>query len=227
MRAITFLIFASLTVVWLAAFWSAPALAGEDKVPLKLDLPERRLGDTPSPYYSEQLKFKFVDRPPFLAPTGCVNVAKGKPVTSSCAKPLSGKIAVITDGKKHYKSEYHVELNKGPQWVQIDLKKRLQIQAIVVWHFYKMERAYFDVVAQVSDDPTFPKNAVKTVFNNDHDNSSKLGLGKSHEYFEDREGLLIDTKGAEARYVRLSSNGNCDNDFNHYIEVEVYAKPIK
>jgi hypothetical protein len=35
--------------------------------------------------------------------------------------------------------------------------------------------------------------------------------------------LLIDTQGAEARYVRLRSNGNTENDLNHCTEVEVYG----
>ncbi len=225
MRTLACLVFGSLTIVLLAVLWTAPVIAAEAKVPLKLNLPDKRLSDTPSDYYSDHLKFTFKVREHFLAPPGTVNVAKGKPVTSSCTKPINGKIAFITDGKKHYKDEYLVELCKGPQWVQIDLKERFEIQAIVVWHFYKRERAYFDVIAQVSDDPAFPKDAVKTLFNNDHDNSSKLGLGKSHEYFENNEGLLIDAKRVDAHYVRLSSNGNCDTNFNHYIEIEIYGVP--
>ena len=75
---------------------------------------------------------------------------------------------------------------------------------------------------QVSDDPKF-KTGVTTVFNNDHDNTSKLGAGKEKEYIEVAEGKLIDPKGAKGRYVRLSSNGNTTNDLNHYVEVEVYG----
>lgn len=37
----------------------------------------------------------------------------------------------------------------------------------------------------------------------------------------------IDAKGATARYVRLYSNGNSTNSGNHYIEVEVYGKPLR
>ena len=46
--------------------------------------------------------------------------------------------------------------------------------AILFWHFHKTPRVYFDVIVQVADDAAFSKN-VRTVFNNDHDNSSKLG----------------------------------------------------
>jgi hypothetical protein len=73
-----------------------------------------------------------------------------------------------------------------------------------------------------AEDPAF-KTGVVTVFNNDHDNSSKLGLGKDKEYIEVAEGKLFDPKGAKGRYVRLYSNGNTTNDLTHYVEVEVYG----
>jgi len=82
------------------------------------------------------------------------------------------------------------------------------------------------VIAQVSDDPKFVKD-VKTVFNNDHDNTSGFGVGKDLNTIETSEGKLIDAKGLQGRYVRLNSNGNSNNDLNHYIEVEVYGKPVK
>jgi hypothetical protein len=40
---------------------------------------------------------------------------------------------------------------------------------------------------------------------------------------ETSEGKLIDTKGIQARYLRCYSNGNNNNDLNHYIELEVYG----
>ena len=47
-----------------------------------------------------------------------------------------------------------------------------------------------------------------TIFNNDHDNTSKLGAGSEMNYVETSEGRLVDAKGGLARYVRLISNGN-------------------
>jgi len=44
---------------------------------------------------------------------------------------------------------------------------------------------------------------------------------------ETAEGKLIDAKGVQGRYVRLYSNGNSNNDLTHYIEVEVYGKPVR
>ena len=98
------------------------------------------------------------------------------------------------------------------------------LSAILAWHYHSQARVYRDVIVQVSDDPAF-KTGVTTVFNNDHDNSSKLGAGKDKEYIEVAEGRLFDPKGAKARYVRLYSNGNTTNDLNHYVEVEVYGLP--
>ena len=52
------------------------------------------------------------------------------------------------------------------------------------------------------------------------------GIGKDMNYVETAEGKLIDARGIQARYIRLYSNGNTNNDLNHYVEVEVYGKPI-
>jgi hypothetical protein len=87
-------------------------------------------------------------------------------------------------------------------------------------------RVYFDVVVQLADDPDFITN-VRTLFNNDIDNSTGLGVGQDMHYVETAEGKLINAKGQRARYVRLFSNGNNNNDLSHYIEVEVFGKPVK
>ena len=82
------------------------------------------------------------------------------------------------------------------------------------------------MVIQVAADADFITN-VRTIFNNDHDNSSGLGLGQDKEYWETYEGKLIDAKGVVARYVRLYSKGSTADDQNHYTEVEVYGLPAK
>jgi hypothetical protein len=102
---------------------------------------------------------------------------------------------------------------------------------LLLWHFHAEGRVYHDVVVQVADDADFIDN-VKTVFNNDFDNSSGLGLGKQLEYIEDYRGKLIDARTTtgqpvQGRYVRLYSKGNTSNDMNHYIEVQVFGKPAK
>jgi len=165
-------------------------------------------------------------RPPFWAPIGAENVAFGKPVVSTDNEPIIGEIEMITDGDKEAADGSYVELGPLAQHVTIDLGAQHDIYAIVLWHFHKQERVYFDVVVQVADDPDFVIN-VRTLFNNDIDNSSGLGVGKDMHYVETNEGRLIDAGSAQARYVRLFSNGNSNNDLNHYIEVEVFGKPAE
>ena len=69
------------------------------------------------------------------------------------------------------------------------------------------------------------KSGVKTIFNNDHDNSAKLGKGSNKAYVETNLGkLMVVNPPVKGRYVRLYSNGNTSNDMNHYIEVEVFGR---
>ena len=80
------------------------------------------------------------------------------------------------------------------------------------------------MVVQVSDDPDFISN-VKTIFNNDFENITGLGIGQDFQFFEQFEGKLIEAKGgAKGRYVRLYSKGSTADDQNHYTEVEVWGK---
>ena len=68
---------------------------------------------------------------------------------------------------------------------------------------------------------------VRTIFNNDSDNTSGLGVGTDREYFETYEGKLINTKGVKARYIRFYSKGSTESALNEYTELEVYARPAK
>jgi len=165
-------------------------------------------------------------RPPFYAPVGTENVASGKLVSSSDEEPIIGEIKMVTDGDKEAADGSYVELGPLLQHVTIDLEAEYDIYAILMWHYHKEGRVYRDVVVQVADDPDFITN-VRTVFNNDNDNSAGLGIGKDMHYVETHEGKLIDAKGVRARYVRLYSRGSSSNDLNHYIEVEVFGKPAK
>jgi hypothetical protein len=132
----------------------------------------------------------------------------------------------VTDGEKSGEEGYFVELGPGVQYVQIDLESSHHLHAILIWHYHSQARVYRDVIVQVSDDDDFI-TGVKTLFNNDHDNSSGLGVGKEKEYIEVNEGRLIDPRGVTARYVRFYSRGNTANDMNHYVEAEVYGTPVK
>lgn len=162
----------------------------------------------------------------FKALKGTVNVAKGKGVTSSDLAPIIGDLTLVTDGDADGSDGNFVELMPGKQWVQIDLEATHTLQKIAVWHYHKAAQAYLDVVIQASDDPEF-KTGVTTLWNSDHDNTSGLGKGKDPAYIETNYGRIIEGKAAKARYVRLWSNGNSANEMNHYIEVQVFAVPVK
>jgi len=218
------LFFTLLVALGAAALGGFPAFASDEKpappdgkVELELELPE--------PYYGgEERSFK--KRPPFYVPQGAANLAKGKAVTSSATKPLAGKLELITDGDKRYFEKGVVELPEGVQYVQIDLGVPSEIYAVLLWHYHAAERVYFDTIAKVAEDKDFTQG-VKTVFNNDHDNSSGLGIGEDKEYIESYQGKLIDAGGVKGRYIRLYSNGNTTDEKNHYVEVEVYCKPVE
>ena len=215
-------LFPKLTVAVLLA---ATAALAEDMVPLKTDLPKPLFVGTPVPIKVSNLEpTQEGKRPDFMVPAGTVNLAKGKKVTASDNDPVVGTLDLVTDGDKEGDEGSWVELGPGKQWVQIDLEKDADIYAVLVWHFHSQARVYFDVVAQVSDDPNFEKG-VTTIFNNDANNELGLGAGKDLDYIETYEGKLIDAKGVKGRYVRLYSKGNTTNKLNHYIEVEVWGKP--
>jgi hypothetical protein len=197
----------------------------QDKVELKLQLPKPMFVGTPRNIQSSNLE-RITGKPrgPFYVPRGTKLLSLRKPVTASDMQPVIGEVSFVTDGEKSGEDGYFVEFGPGKQYVQIDLKESYNLYAIVVWHYHSQARVYRGVVVQVSDDKDFVTGVI-TVFNNDHDNSSGLGVGKDKEYIETYEGKLIDPKSIKARYVRLYSSGNTSNDMNHYVEVEVYGTP--
>ncbi|MBP1660526.1 MAG: type domain protein [Candidatus Aminicenantes bacterium] len=207
----------------------APAAVAQEpgKEVLKITLPKPMFVGTPKNIRTPNLEtITGKPRGPFMVPAGTVLLSAGKPVLSSDKEPVIGEIAFVTDGKKSGEDGYYVELGPMLQWVQIDLGRSQELQAIVAWHYHSQARVYRDVVVQVSDDKDFI-SGVTTVFNNDHDNTAGLGAGKDKEYIETFDGKLFDPKGAKARYVRLYSGGNTSNDMNHYVEVEVFGLPAK
>ena len=197
------------------------------KEELKLELPRPMFIGTPSNIKSANLEpVTGKSRGPFYVPKGTRLLSLNKPVTSSDMQPVIGELNFVTDGEKSGEDGYSVELGPRTQWIQIDLRASSILHAILIWHYHSQARVYRDVVVQISDDKDFLKG-VTTVFNNDHDNSAGLGIGKDKEYIEVAEGRLIDTKGVKGRYVRLYSGGNTSNDLNHYVEVEVFGMPAK
>ena len=214
----------------MAAFVAGITLAedAQEKVQLKIALPKpsfsghfvkNRLAPNLEPDRGGK------PRPPIEVPVGADKViSKDCKVTSSDPEPIIGELYFITDGDKKDASETYVEIGPGTQWVQIDLGVEKEIHAACVWHYYRVQRIYRDVICQVSNDPDFIDGVV-TVFNNDHDNSSKQGAGKDMEYIETHEGRPFAIRGVKGRYVRFYSRGNTSNEMNHYTEIEVYGRP--
>lgn len=146
------------------------------------------------------------------------NLASGKIPTSSSSLTNGTR---LTDGDKNT-SMYTSPSYGGLQWVQLDLGSNCNINDIKLWHYYGDKRSYHDVIVQLSNDSNF-STGVTTVFNNDTDNSSHLGTGTDSEYIETSSGKDISFNSISARYVRLYTNGNTVNVYNHYVEVEVYG----
>jgi len=220
---------AGAVILAMAAPAAAQAPAGGDQklVPIPIVLPQPVFEGTPQNMRVPNLeKPRYKARDPFLAPAGVKNVARRKAVTSSDPEPILGELAMLIDGERSGEEGYFVELAPGKQHVTIDLGAPHEVYAVLFWHFHKAPRVYFDVIVQIADDAGFTKN-VRTLMNNDHDNTSGLGAGKDMNYVETSEGRLVDGKGGIARYVRLYSKGNNANELNHYVEIEVFGRPSK
>jgi hypothetical protein len=216
-----------LQLLFLCTLVSEAASQEKEKVVLKLELPKPMFVGTPRNIRSANLeRITGKKRRDFYVPAGTELLSLNKAVTGSDTEPIIGEMEFVTDGEKSGEDGYYVEFGPGIQYVQIDLEKSYYLHAILIWHFHSQARVYRDVIVQVSDDPDFITD-VKTVFNNDHDNSSGMGIGKDKEYIEVNEGRLIDPRGVKGRYLRLYSKGNTSNEMNHYVEVEVYGTSEK
>lgn len=209
------------SVAVLAAVMASSAIA-EEMVKLKIELPKPLFAGTPKSIKTPNLERKAVI-PEIMVPAGTKNLAAETEVTGSDDFPVIGELEYLSDGDKDGADGSYVELGPGVQWVQIDLGAKKTLYAIALWHYHAQARAYRDVVIQVADDADFTEN-VQTLFNNDHDNSADLGIGKDKEYIETYKGKLVDAKGAKGQFIRLYSAGSTGSDMNHYIEVEVFGK---
>jgi hypothetical protein len=202
----------------------ASVFAAGDKVKLQPEYPEPMVKGTEIPKGVANLEKSRVkgSAPALLEiPKGCENLAEDKEVTSSDEDPSVGDLDMITDADSAG-SEY-VQLKKGLQWVQIDLEDSKTLHAAHIWHYHSQPRVYNDIIIQISDDEDFIEG-VKTVYNNDHDNSSGLGKGTDKNYIEEFYGKSFALKGTKGQYIRFYSKGNSADKSNHYVEVQVYGK---
>ncbi len=206
----------------------APAASSAGMVPLDIKLPAPAFKGTPKDIqlssYVEPLSDK--PRPPMMVPAGLQNVAKNAKLTCSDKNATADMLAKLIDGDKEASEQSIIYLRKGTQWVQMDLGTPQEIFALVIWHAHNAAKVYHDVIVQAADDQDFIQN-VKTIYNNDQDNTSGLGVGTDREYFETHEGRLINAKGIKARYLRFYSKGSTESALNEYTEIEVYGRPAK
>lgn len=203
-----------------------PAKSDIALVPLKLDLPSPVFSGTPKdPPKGVDLEPTPAQPPrPLMVPADVRNLAPGSKISCSDKGVSAAQLAKIVDGNKRADEDSIVMLRKGLQWVQFDLGGPKEIFAIVFWHAHDIPKVYRSVIVQVADDADFTAN-VHTVYNNDRDNSSGLGVGNDKQYFESYMGKIVDTKGARGRYVRMYSHGSTDSALNEYTEVEIYGRP--
>ncbi|HVM50651.1 MAG TPA: discoidin domain-containing protein [Candidatus Acidoferrum sp.] len=206
----------------------APAASAQGLVPLDIKLPAPAFKGTPKDIQVGPNVEPVSDkpRPLMMVPPGLKNIATGSKITCSDKNATAENLAKLTDGDKEASDQSIIFIHKGLQWVQLDFGSPQQIYAVVIWHAHNSAKVYHDVVVQVADDPDFIEN-VRTIFNNDADNASGLGVGTDREYFETYEGKLINAKGVKARYIRFYSKGSTESALNEYTELEVYGRPAK
>ena len=207
------------------AFCVAGAFA--EKVAIKFELPPPHSSGTPKEIKSDNLEPD--PGPGKLRPPIMVEPEYAKKLTTENTKVTTSEEAVtgdndyVVDGDKTPDATSMLQLPGGLQWVQLDLGAEHTVAAVCVWHDQGDERVYKDVVVQISNDANFV-DGVTTIFNNDHDNTAKLGAGKDKEYRERNDGRPMDAKLAKGRYVRCYSNGSTSEPVNNYIEIEVFGK---
>ena len=158
-----------------------------------------------------------------MVPAGLSNLVPGSRITCSDKNLTADSLAKLMDGDKEASNQSIIFLRKGTQWVQLDFGSRQEIYAVALWHAHNMAKAYHDVIVQVADSPDF-SGSVRTIFNNDRDNSSSRGSGNDREYIETYEGKLINAKGVKGRWMRFYSKGSTESALNEYTEIEVYGR---
>ncbi len=214
-----------LTMLGAVAFCAAALFA--DKVAIDFKMPPPHSSGTPKEIKSDNLE-KDLGPGKYRAPImvepeyAQLLTTEDTKVTTS-EEAVTGENEYVVDDDKTPDATCMLQLPGGLQWVQLDLGAEHVISAVCVWHDQGDERVYKDVIMQISSDATFTKD-VKTIFNNDHDNSAKLGAGKDKEYRERNDGRPVDAKMTKGRYVRVYSNGSTSEPVNNYIEIAVYGK---
>lgn len=217
-------------ILFLGAALCATAVIA-DKVAIKFELPPPHITGTPKEIKSDNLepdRGQGKLRPPIMVePEYTKKLTNEDTKVTTSEEPVTGDPEYVVDGDKTCDATAMLQLPGGLQWVQLDLGAEHTISAICVWHDQGDDRVYKDVIMQISNDEKFAdKTKITTIFNNDHDQTSKLGLGKGpdKEYRERNDGRPVDAKLTKGRYVRVYSAGSSSEPVNNYIEIEVFGK---
>jgi hypothetical protein len=99
-------------------------------------------------------------RPTLYVPEGTTNIALNKSISATDEQPIIGTLELITDGDKEAMDGSYVELAPFKQHITIDLEDEYEIYAILLWHYHKQARVYFDVIVQLANDPDGPKSPI-------------------------------------------------------------------
>ncbi len=198
-----------------------------DKVAIKFELPPPHSSGTPKEIKSDNLEKDLgpgkLRAPIMVEPEYAKKLTTEETKVTTSEEAVTGENDYVVDGDKTADATCMLQLPGGLQWVQLDLGAEHVISALCVWHDQGDERVYKDVIMQISNDEKFAAG-VTTVFNNDHDNTAKLGKGTDKEYRERNDGRPVDAKLTKGRYVRVYSNGSTSEPVNNYIEIEVFGK---
>jgi len=138
------------------------------------------------------------------------NLAFEMPVTGSGGAG-QGTYELVTDGK----TESDPYLG-GPSWVQVDLQDEYLIDTIILWHYWTDGRTYHENKVAVSDTGNFIGEET-VIFDTTADDE---------EYPETAEGKTITFEPIIARYVRAWVNGSTANEWNHWVELQVFFQDL-
>ena len=199
----------------------------DDKVAIKFEIPPPHSSGTPKEVKSDNLEpdpGPGSYRAPIMVPAGFdKKLTTEDTVVTTSEEAVTGDNEFVVDADKTPDATCMLQLPGGVQWVQLDLGAEKTVSAVCVWHDQGDDRVYKDVIVQLSNDAKFA-TGVTTIFNNDHDNTSKLGKGTDKEYRERNDGRPVDAKLTKGRYVRCYSNGSSSEPGNNYVEIEVFGK---
>ena len=140
------------------------------------------------------------------------DLARGKPVATSFAKPTHGRPALLTDGKLN---DHLGHGRPGRAWAQVDLGQVHEIAVIRLWHYYRGGRRYTGNRLAVSPSGAF--QGEETVI---------FDSGLAGEYAETSQGRLFFFEPVHARYIRNWLEDNTSGTGSQWVELEAYG-PLK